>query len=154
MINVSAKVTGMENIGPAIAALLKRTLSLATLEQILLEEGQPVADLMKAKAPRSSTAPHAADAIAVGVVRPEDAISGTRNERAAQMSQIRAAGPATTATVAIGVRTTVFHSYVLGFSEYGTRRQAARPFLRPVADTELPKMLARVADRVAKALQS
>ena len=152
MIKVKTKLTGLEKLGPAIQAHLKRTLPLETRLQILLEEAQPVAELMKAKAPRSATAPHAADAIAATVVRPEDTLTGTRNERAGQAIQLAASGA--TATVAIGVTNSVPHSYVLRFHEYGTRKMPARPFLRPTADAELPAMLKRVGERVAKALQS
>jgi len=42
--------------------------------------------------------------------------------------------------------------WALLFSEYGTRKMAARPFLRPTADVELPRMLDRVGARVAKEL--
>lgn len=136
MIKVSSKVTGFEKIGAALASHLRRTLPLELRQQILAQEGQPVADLMKAKAPRGSGAPHAADYIAVTPVP-----GLTPNE----------------ARVAIGVVDVPGkqdRGFVFLFHEFGTRKMSARPFLRPVADVELPRMLERVAERVAKALRS
>lgn len=136
MIKVSAKVTGFEKIAPAIAAHVKRTLPLELRQQILADEAQPVAELMKAKAPRGSGSPHAADFIGVTPVE------GLRPDEA---------------RVAVGVVDVPGkqdRGFVFIFTEFGTRKMSARPFLRPVADVELPKMLARVGERVAKALQA
>ena len=152
MIKVSTKITGLDKLAGALQSHLKRTLPLELREKILLEEGQPVADMMTAKAPRGPHDPHAAEFIRVTPVRPEDSITGTRNQQAAKAAQLK---PSDTATVAIGVVDVPGkedRGWVLQFPEYGTRHRAARPFLRPTADVELPRMLDRVSARVAQEL--
>jgi HK97 gp10 family phage protein len=134
MITVKTKITGLDKLAGALQAHLKRTLPLETRRRILVEEGQPVAARMTAVAPRGPHNPHAADFIRVTPV------DGTAPDEA---------------RVAIGVVDVpgkTDRGFALMFPEYGTRKMSARPFLRPTADVELPLMLARVGDRVAKEL--
>lgn len=134
MIRVSSRIVGLEKVGPALTGHLRRTLPKAVRQQILLEEAAPVAARMTAVAPRGPHNPHAADFIRA---TPVEAFNSEE------------------AAVAIGVVDVPGkrdRGFVFGFLEFGTRRMAARPFIRSTTDVELPRMLARVKARVAEAL--
>ncbi len=135
MITVSSKVTKTANVGRVVADHVKRTLSVTLRQQILIEEAQPVVARMSAAAPRGHNNPHAADFLGAVVV------DGATSD------------DARVAIGALDVPGKEDRAFVLGFSEYGTRKMHARPFLRPTVDAEVPGMLARVGDRIAAELK-
>jgi hypothetical protein len=134
MIKVSTKITGLDKLASSLQGHLRKTLPLETRRQILAAEGAPVAERMTAVAPRGHHNPHAAEFIRVTPV------DGATSEEA---------------RVAIGVVDVpgkADRGFVFQFIEFGTIKRAARPFLRPTADVEIPRMMDRVRARVAQEL--
>lgn len=157
MIEVKAKVTSTPGVGAKIVAAIARALPLERREQILVEEARPVVERLRAMAPHGPHDPHAAEFLDVVVMRPEHSVTGTRNQREAQLAQLPGNSKGNErAMVSIGgvdVAGSADRAYVLQWTEYGRRGKGAKPFIRPTMDVELPAMLQRVGDRIAKELK-
>jgi HK97 gp10 family phage protein len=95
---------------------------------------------------------------AVGAAVARDVQAGARNVQAGAKQRVPVDTGRLRSSIAVetsddGLSATVGTNVFYGpWAEFGTRRQAAKPFLFPALEQEVPKFMSRLRARVRKAL--
>lgn len=119
---ISMKFEG-DDIARALAQLSQRA-SRTVLREALLGVAEPMADDMGRGAPREPGQPDLADNIQFGPTR---------------------VGEQGDVSVGIGVPRSFFYDW---FQEYGTVKQSAHPFYRPVFDSQVNRTITNIGDAI------
>lgn len=135
----SVKFSGAKELAAALRALpaeLSRQMMLDALE----EAAEPTRARAAQLAPREPGAPDLADNIGISVANRIGDVGGGRWE--ARHDEEHA--------VAVGPTKNFFYGI---FQEYGTSRHRAQPFMRPAFDSEAPRALTILAQRLWQAIR-
>lgn len=139
MARFSMTFTGGKELASAL-----RTLPDALSRQILLgaltEAAEPMRQRMSQLAPREPGKPDIADNIGISVANRLGDIDGGRWEARSEDEHAVAVGP--TKNFFYGI-----------FLEYGTVKMRAQPFMRPAFDTEAPRALSQIGNRIWAAIR-
>ncbi len=123
--------------GKELAAALKNlpdAISLRVQREALRAGAEPMRAHAASLAPRGPDAPHIADNIVIGAASGKAAEEFIREDAAA---------------IAVGPSKDFFYGF---FWEYGTIKQPARPFMRPAFDTQAPRSLEIIGQRLGEAI--
>jgi HK97 gp10 family phage protein len=116
---ITLRFEGGDKLRQTLASMPNRV-NLSVQREALKSAADVIQQRASATAPRAPGAPDLADNIRVGNTRPADGSVG----------------------VGIGVPRGFFYDW---FNEFGTVNQLARPFWRPVIDSEMPKLVKQIA---------